>query len=862
MTKVITVAFQITIVFLLLFSVCFSQNASRIAANQYYLQGANFMVKGDAEKAVSCFEKAIKEDPSFSMPYLVLGDHYFKATNYDKAISYYELFLTKNSKESDEFNADVYKRTGDSCMMKILAIKSDSHQDNSTIELEQKYIKKAIDFYKKAGDSEFLRDSERKQLAINLSLSYLYAISGDLDSSEKCFKQVEGEKAINTPEYHFYKGVYFKLKKNYKEALHFFYLVKKESSFYKLAKIEIDYLEKQQKMEKIFYFSVIVVAIFVIVALAYVTVIRSGLRRKEEMEQKYGSIGSLDITFDGVHFRTKQESVSFAINQLNRLVNMPMIMAFMPDKENNKLVSVLGTSIGMANDVEINLKLSSIDLQPWITLGEGKPFIYKKERRKTEYIKAFPNSHTELENLQVRVGVPLITEERVFVGIIYFSSEEDNTNAKNELRKNFEQKYSLLKTASRNLAEIVKSATEQEALLFDKETGMHNSKYYYSVLPKILNAADQVSLIIFEMDGFESISEKLGVVSASRLRELTIKAVFQVLEDRGDFCQIGEARFAIILSKRSFKESTSIAEEMRQALTKVTLTYQGDAVTVTCAIGTYPGTSQSPEKLDSETREALEEGLRHGGNIIVAGDRKPILSIEQVSKTQVLSALSKNEPADKPDVTIVKKPLFAATPKLELPQNRNTLSPHKLKTQEIVKAAFKPISSPIPIPENFSKRIDPVSGLAQKGIMEQTLLSEVEFLKTSPRKSVFLYFCFDNFFELKDPGKLEMLKKLLKTAAPFWISLAGDGGIASKLEENGFAMFIPEKSLRQGLEIADKLRTQTKEKLVDLGRFSLSIGVSSYPELTDNFKSILINARNAMTQAMNTGGDKILQSLK
>lgn len=858
MNKNIIATLQLFIILFSMYSICSAQESARTTANRYYQLGAELMVKGDIKNALSNFEKSISKDPSFNMPYLILADFYFKEGEYDKAISYYETFLSKKDRDSNDFKADVYKRIGDCCVMRVIFIKSNLSQDLDSNKAEKKYIDKAIDSYKKTGSSDFRRDSERKKLSITLALSYIYAISGDLDSSEKLFEQAESENISRLPEYYFYKGVYFKFNKSNKEAIESFNLVEKNSPFYNAAKAEIQSIVKKQKTEQLFYFTVTIIVIVILIGLFLILVSRKRSRVREGMDFKYGSVGSMDNTFDGVHFSTKKESVSFAIDQLNRHVNMPMVIAFMPDKDEIKLVSVPKTSIGMMSDIEISLKMSMKDVQNWVTAGSANPFIYKIERRESLYIRAFPNSHTELENLMVRIGIPLITDDRVFIGIIYFANADENNRTKNELRKNFEQKYFLLKEAAKNLADIVKASAEQESLLFDKETGMHNSRYYYSAFPKILNEVNLVSLLIFEMDGFEALGEKLGTVSASRLRELTIKAIFQVLEDRGDFCQIGEARFAIILPNRSFKESTSIAEEIRQALTKVTLTYQGDPVTITCAVGTYPGTSQSPERLDTETREALEEGLKHGGNLIVSGDRKPILNADQVSKTQVISALTKDEPVEKQDEVTVKKPLFISSPKSKIPESsRNTLSPHKLKTHEAIKASFKSISTPIPVPKGTPQKTDPSTGFALKAVMERTLLAEAQFLQTSPRESAFLYFSFDKFFELKDPGKLDALKKLTKELAPSWNSLVDNGGIISKLEENGFAMFLPEKNLKQGLEIADKLRSLTRDKVAERN-FTLSIGVSSYPGLTDNFKNIVIHARGAMTKAQSSGGDKIL----
>jgi tetratricopeptide (TPR) repeat protein len=69
---------------------------SAMLARIEYLEGNIFHAKGDTEKALQSFEKAVETDPNLLAPYVALAKTYGRLGRFDEAISQYELLLAKS----------------------------------------------------------------------------------------------------------------------------------------------------------------------------------------------------------------------------------------------------------------------------------------------------------------------------------------------------------------------------------------------------------------------------------------------------------------------------------------------------------------------------------------------------------------------------------------------------------------------------------------------------------------------------------------------------------------------------------------------------------------------------------------------
>ena len=74
-------------------------------ANKLYYEGVSFSKIGEFELALDKYNKSIKSDPNFALPYINLGEIYKKRGNYSKAISVFRNVLNnKLNYDLDKLN--------------------------------------------------------------------------------------------------------------------------------------------------------------------------------------------------------------------------------------------------------------------------------------------------------------------------------------------------------------------------------------------------------------------------------------------------------------------------------------------------------------------------------------------------------------------------------------------------------------------------------------------------------------------------------------------------------------------------------------------------------------------------------------
>ena len=73
-------------------------------AGAYYSQGVDWENKGDYERAIANYSKAIEIDPKLPVSYKLRARLYEKKSRYDKAISDYTQAIELNPKDAEAFN--------------------------------------------------------------------------------------------------------------------------------------------------------------------------------------------------------------------------------------------------------------------------------------------------------------------------------------------------------------------------------------------------------------------------------------------------------------------------------------------------------------------------------------------------------------------------------------------------------------------------------------------------------------------------------------------------------------------------------------------------------------------------------------
>ncbi len=105
--------------------------------------------------------------------------------------------------------------------------------------------------------------------------------------------------------------------------------------------------------------------------------------------------------------------------------------------------------------------------------------------------------------------------------------------------------------------------------------------------------------------------------------------------------------------------------------------------------------------------------------------------------------------------------------------------------------------------------------------------------------------------------------RVLKQLADILLTSSGEGAILSRKGGEEFAVLLPDFKFHEAFHIAERIRkdVERKEFLLDKGikiKITVSIGISSYPERTQNLNDLLHEADNALYHAKRTGRNKVV----
>jgi len=134
-----------------------------------------------------------------------------------------------------------------------------------------------------------------------------------------------------------------------------------------------------------------------------------------------------------------KELGAFASDSLVALTRLPKSLIYFVRREGAPLFLAHAENLdkNQFDDLETNWE----DLSNWLTKNQGKPFVYKTERKDVLFNRTFPNGIVKLDQAEPRVGIPFIAGNR-FRGIGFMASPKVKDMA--GLKRYFEKNTDLI----------------------------------------------------------------------------------------------------------------------------------------------------------------------------------------------------------------------------------------------------------------------------------------------------------------------------------------------------------------------------------------------------------------------------------
>jgi diguanylate cyclase (GGDEF)-like protein len=169
----------------------------------------------------------------------------------------------------------------------------------------------------------------------------------------------------------------------------------------------------------------------------------------------------------------------------------------------------------------------------------------------------------------------------------------------------------------------------QEQAISDPLTGLYNRRYLNEFLPRELARSGRsnmpVALLLFDLDHFKRVNDSSGHEAG----DIVLTAVGNLLRGnvRGSdiACRYGGEEFALILPETGADAAMRRAEDIRLAISTLSLTHAGrplGKITASFGIAVFPDHAQDTDDLLRVADMALYAAKGAGRNRIVVGRRK------------------------------------------------------------------------------------------------------------------------------------------------------------------------------------------------------------------------------------------------
>jgi diguanylate cyclase (GGDEF)-like protein len=146
---------------------------------------------------------------------------------------------------------------------------------------------------------------------------------------------------------------------------------------------------------------------------------------------------------------------------------------------------------------------------------------------------------------------------------------------------------------------------------------------------------------------------------------------------------------------------------------------------------------------------------------------------------------------------------------------------------------------------------DPVTHLHNHRYFQDTIRIEVERSKRHNRKLSIIMADIDGFKKYNDQNGHPQGDQLLKSAAKVFISGLRNLDSVCRYGGDEFAMILPDTSVHDTFEVAERLRKSFNSQ--SLGGLTLSLGIAGFPQHASTAQDLIAAADKALYEAKNKG---------
>jgi diguanylate cyclase (GGDEF)-like protein/PAS domain S-box-containing protein len=219
--------------------------------------------------------------------------------------------------------------------------------------------------------------------------------------------------------------------------------------------------------------------------------------------------------------------------------------------------------------------------------------------------------------------VPLIAQG-VAVGLLHLRMPDGGAYSENLQRLALKiGEYIAMPLTNLKLRDELRSQAIRDPL-----TKLFNRRYMEETLEREIRRAmrhsTSVGIIMFDIDKMKPINDRLGHDAGDLVLKALGRTLLETFRGEDVACRYGGDEFTIVLPEASLAEAWRRAEQLRDAVKRLALSYDGKSLgTMTLSIGVaaFPDHGQTAEKVLLASDAASYASKSEGGNRIMMGQR-------------------------------------------------------------------------------------------------------------------------------------------------------------------------------------------------------------------------------------------------
>lgn len=186
----------------------------------------------------------------------------------------------------------------------------------------------------------------------------------------------------------------------------------------------------------------------------------------------------------------------------------------------------------------------------------------------------------------------------------------------------------LLENANEALRKQIKIITAlqkklREQALHDALTGLYNRHHLADVLSHEFARANRtqqaIALLLIDLDRFKSINDRYGHTAGDLVLKETSRVIRQQIRESDSAFRYGGEEFLLVLPEITLEAALARAEQIRDALRNLKITYNGETIPVRCSIGVsiYPHHGSTSDEILNHADQALYRAKTLGGDQVI-----------------------------------------------------------------------------------------------------------------------------------------------------------------------------------------------------------------------------------------------------